>query len=33
MVEGSRFRHCVAMVPRLRQGDEAHEPLDRVWVG
>ena len=32
-VEGFRFRHCVAKVPRLRQGDEAHEPLDTVGVG
>ena len=32
-VEGSRFRHNVAKVPRLHQGDEAHEPLDRVGVG
>ena len=31
--EGSRFRHDVAKVPRLHQGDEAHEPLDRVGVG
>ena len=32
-VEGSRFRHNVAQVPRLQQGDEAHGPLDRVGVG
>ena len=32
-VEGSRFRHSVAKVPRLHQSDEAHEPLDRVGVG
>ena len=32
-VEGPRFRHGVAKVPRLHQGDEAHEPLDRVGVG
>ena len=32
-VEGSRFRHNVAKVPRLHQGDEAHGPLDRVGVG
>ena len=32
-VEGSRYRHNVAKVPRLHEGDEAHGPLDRVGVG
>ena len=32
-VEGSRFRHDVAKVPRLHQADGAHDPLDRVRVG
>ena len=31
-VAGSSVRHD-AKVPRLHQGDEAHEPLDRVGVG
>ena len=32
-VEGPRFRHDGAKVPRLHQGDEAHGPQDRVGVG
>ena len=31
--EGPRFRHIGAKVPLLRQGDGAHDPLDRVGVG
>ena len=31
--EGPRFRHIGAKIPRLHQGDGAHDPLDRVGVG
>ena len=32
-VEGSRFRHDVAKVPRLHQGDEAHENSTGLGLG